>query len=75
MYRQAQAHYFIFAHVAASLEEDKKRGPYNEKSCLRIHGSLDKWKFDDITPDNCIANLFSNIANFCCHFNFQFSYL
>lgn len=45
--------YFIFAHVAASLEEDKRRNPYNEKSCLRIHGSLDKWKFNDITSDNC----------------------
>ncbi|PKK65683.1 hypothetical protein RhiirC2_715390 [Rhizophagus irregularis] len=38
--------YTVHAKVDGSFEQQKVRGPFNENTCYSIHGSVDKWKFD-----------------------------
>ncbi|PKK61959.1 hypothetical protein RhiirC2_791074 [Rhizophagus irregularis] len=38
--------YTAHAKVEGSFEKQKVRGPFNENTCFSIHGSVDKWKFD-----------------------------
>ncbi|CAB5364531.1 unnamed protein product [Rhizophagus irregularis] len=38
--------YSVHAKVQGSLRKQKIRGPFNENTCFSIHGSVDKWGFD-----------------------------
>ncbi|KAF0501278.1 hypothetical protein F8M41_020056 [Gigaspora margarita] len=40
--------YSVHAKVQGSFEKTKNRGPFNDTTCFRIHGSVDKWKFDNV---------------------------
>ncbi|RHZ46851.1 hypothetical protein Glove_606g152 [Diversispora epigaea] len=42
--------YGVQAHVDLSTEDDKWRGPYTQDCTIRIHGSLDIWKFTPESP-------------------------
>ncbi|CAG8836374.1 23072_t:CDS:1, partial [Gigaspora margarita] len=39
--------FWVHAKVEASTRHEKIRGPYNNKTCFRIHGYLDRWYFDE----------------------------
>ncbi|CAB5297857.1 unnamed protein product [Rhizophagus irregularis] len=38
--------YTVHAKVAGSFKKKKARGPFNENTCFRIHGTVNKWGFD-----------------------------
>ncbi|CAG8483361.1 hypothetical protein C2G38_2242520 [Gigaspora rosea] len=38
--------FWVHAKVLDSLRQEKIRGPFDSKTCLRIHGYLDRWYFD-----------------------------
>ncbi|PKY52347.1 hypothetical protein RhiirA4_469930 [Rhizophagus irregularis] len=38
--------YTVHAKVEGSFKRQKIRGPFNENTCFSIHGTVDKWGFD-----------------------------
>ncbi|CAG8692854.1 uncharacterized protein OCT59_023922 [Rhizophagus irregularis] len=41
--------YTVYAKVLGSFEKKKIRGPFNAGACFVITGSVDDWKFDQVT--------------------------
>ncbi|PKK66078.1 hypothetical protein RhiirC2_785258 [Rhizophagus irregularis] len=41
--------YTVYAKVLGSFEKKKLRGPFNAGACFIIKGSVDDWKFDQVT--------------------------